>query len=278
MFHLLSPSLTFSYLLSPSLAFSVRYVDDPLTVDGHKLDLRIYVLVTQTLPTQPLATPALAAPPLAASVRRLNPSVPSRPSRPSLRAYVHRGGYVRFATKPYTLDDLDGEIDGGWKDDWKDVDSDDAGDGVSGDAGDDVSVRTAGDGGTDGDSAGCGIGGSNDGGGNGGGDGEGGGGGDGGDGGERKKERKKETTNEASVESAEPCPTKPAMTAMTFDPYVHLTYINTHDSKQHRMQVREPSYNNIFPQYSNIQYRFQISVVQRIIHTEKIESIPPVNL
>ena len=62
---------------------------------------------------------------------------------------------------------------------------------------------------------------------------------------ERKKERKKETRNEASVESAEP-------PALTFDPYVHLTYINTHDSKQHRMQVRA-LHNNIF-QYSNIQY------------------------
>ena len=53
-----------------------EYLRAPLLVQGHKLDLRLFVLVTRAH------------------------------AEAGVHAYVHRAGYVRFANKPYSLDDL----------------------------------------------------------------------------------------------------------------------------------------------------------------------------
>lgn len=56
-----------------------EYIETPLLVDGHKVDLRLYVLVLQTMDIQ---------------------------GRPHRRAYLSRNGYARFALKKFGMADI----------------------------------------------------------------------------------------------------------------------------------------------------------------------------
>ena len=58
------------------------YIDNPLLVDGHKVDLRLYVLVLQTMDGQ---------------------------GRAQRRAYLSRNGYARFALKMFSMVDIGGK-------------------------------------------------------------------------------------------------------------------------------------------------------------------------